>query len=180
MVHYTHCRERFGTGIYAVTKWSETHPNMSLESNGVDWARSLWKTPIWIRPHQVVHDKHCWELFCNGVCAVTIWSKTHLNMSLGSNGVDWTCSLWKILIWNKSHDVMHYWEPFHTHICAVLKWSKKHPNISQSLMDWIGRVRCDLFWFGFDRTMSCITSTIGSSFAPVFVLWRNGPNTTKY
>ena len=30
-------------------KHYETHTNMSLESNGVDWVRLLWKIPTWLR-----------------------------------------------------------------------------------------------------------------------------------
>ena len=34
----------FCTIVSIVTKWSETHPNMSFGYNGVDWMRSLLKT----------------------------------------------------------------------------------------------------------------------------------------
>jgi hypothetical protein len=41
-----HCREQFCTVVYAVTKWSKTHPNISLRFNGVDWTRLLRKILI--------------------------------------------------------------------------------------------------------------------------------------
>ena len=85
-------------------KHYEMHQNMTLGSNGVDWVRSLRKIPMWIHgtsfcinctssprfaPSLIISyetipnaPKHC---------------KTHQNMGLGSNGLDWVRSSQKIL-----------------------------------------------------------------------------------
>ena len=83
-------------------KHYETHQNMSLWSNGVDRVHSLRKIPMWIHgtnlciiaPVQpVLHRVSCSnEILPN----TTKHYETHTNMSLGSNGVDWVHSLWKI------------------------------------------------------------------------------------
>ena len=86
-------------------KHYETHQNMSLWSNGVDRVHSLRKIPMWIHgtnlciiaPVQpVLHRVSCRnEILPN----TTKHYETHTNMSLGSNGVDWVRSLWKIRKW---------------------------------------------------------------------------------
>ena len=85
-------------------KHYEMHQNMTLGSNDVDWVRSLRKIPMWIHgtsfcinctssprfaPSLIISyetipnaPKHC---------------KTHQNMGLGSNGLDWVRSSQKIL-----------------------------------------------------------------------------------
>ena len=80
----------------------ETHQNMSLGSNGVDWVRSLRK--ILIRLHgtnfcinapvqPILHRVSCSnETLPNA----PIYYETHQNMSLESNGVDQVRSLRKI------------------------------------------------------------------------------------
>ena len=84
-------------------KHNETYENMSLGSNGVDWVRSLRKIPSWLcgmnfcinctsSPYFASSFKQLWN---NPKCSQTL--TTHQNMSLGSNGADWVCSLWKIL-----------------------------------------------------------------------------------
>ena len=83
-------------------KHYETYENMSLGSNGVDWVCSLRKTPTWLRGMNfcinctslpVLHRVSCsYKKIINAPKHYA----THQNMSLGSNGVDWVCSLWKI------------------------------------------------------------------------------------
>ena len=75
------------------------HQNVSLMSNGVDWVRSLQKfrcdfmartfALVWPVLHRVS--------WCNQTApnAPKLY-KTHQNVSLGSNGLDRVCSLWKI------------------------------------------------------------------------------------
>ena len=85
-------------------KHYETHTNMSLGSNGVDWVRSLWKiqndfmaqTSILIAPVQPVLHRVSYsnETLPNA----PKYYETHLNMSLGSNRVDKVCSLRIILM----------------------------------------------------------------------------------
>ena len=84
-------------------KRKELHQNMSLGSNGVDRERSLWKIPT----------RHRGTNFCINCTSLARFApsfvqlqngskstqtrKTHQNMSLGSNGVDQECTLWKIV-----------------------------------------------------------------------------------
>ena len=85
-------------------KHYETHTNMNLGSNGVDWVHLLQK--FWcdfvarisalIAPVQpVLHRVYCsYEILPN----TPKHYETHTNMSLGSNGVDWVSSMQKILM----------------------------------------------------------------------------------
>ena len=64
----------------------------------------------------------------------------HRNISFGSNGVYWVCSLRKITIW------LHGMNKFH----AVTKRSQMHPNTTKCTetlvlgpMEWIRSVRCE-------------------------------------
>ena len=84
------------------SKHYATHQNMSLGSNGVDWVCSLRKTRrdfvartfALIAPlYPVLHRVSCsYKKIINAPKHYA----THQNMSLGSNGVDWVCSLRKI------------------------------------------------------------------------------------
>jgi hypothetical protein len=119
MVHdEEHC-DRFCTGVCVVSKWSDTHSNMSLESNGIDWTLPLRKTMNRIRLSDMVHYEQYRDLFCIGVCVVLKWSDTHPNMSLRSNGVHWMLPLRKRTNRIGSHD--RDW--FCTGVCAVSRWS---------------------------------------------------------
>ena len=87
-----------------VPKHYETHQNISLGSNGVDWVCSLWKIPMWLRgtnfwinctSSPVLHRVSCsYETIPNAPKHYA----THQNMRL-ENGVDWVCLLRKILTW---------------------------------------------------------------------------------
>jgi hypothetical protein len=77
---------------------------MSLGSNVVDWVRSMRKIPTWLRSmnlcikiapvEPILHRVSCsYETILNAAKHYEM----HQNMSLGSNGVDWVRSLWKIL-----------------------------------------------------------------------------------
>jgi hypothetical protein len=55
--------ERFRTGVCALRKCYETHLDMGLGSNVVDWTHSLCKIPIWTLPHYMVHQMHFWDQF---------------------------------------------------------------------------------------------------------------------
>ena len=85
-------------------KYYETHQNMSLGSNGVGRVHRCEKfqndfmaqTCSLIAPVQpVLHQVSCSnETWPNAPKHY----ETHTNLSLGSNGVDWVCSLRKILM----------------------------------------------------------------------------------
>ena len=86
-------------------KYYETHRNISLVSSGVDHVRSLRKitmcfvgrTFVSIALVQyVLHPLSCtYEMIPNA----PKYYELHQNISLGSNGVDWVCSLRKNLKW---------------------------------------------------------------------------------
>jgi hypothetical protein len=71
---------------------------MSLGSNGVNWVRSLRKILMRLRCTNLCIMAPVWPV-CTDVHAVTKWSKTLQNMSLGSNGVDRVRVLPKIPMW---------------------------------------------------------------------------------
>ena len=84
---------------------TRTHRNMSLGSKGVDQVRSLRNITMWLR------GTNFWINWTSSVCFKTSFMQlrndpnapkyyeTHQNNSLGSNGVDWVCSLRKIRTW---------------------------------------------------------------------------------
>jgi len=86
-------------------KYYETDRNISLGSNGVDWVRCCEKSrrdfvartfALIAQVHPVLHRVSCsYEKNPNAHKHY----ETHQNMSLGSNGVDWMCSLRKIPTW---------------------------------------------------------------------------------
>ena len=86
-------------------KHYETYQNMSLGSNGADKVCSLRKlqrnfvarTYVLIAPVQYVLK----QVLCGyrTIPNAPKYYKTHRNISLGSNGVHWVCSLQKILNW---------------------------------------------------------------------------------
>ena len=86
-------------------KHYETHQNKCIGCNGVDKVYSLQKkqcdfmaqTFVWIEPVQYVLQ----QVSCNykTIPNAPKYYETDRNISLGSNGVDWVHSLWKILSW---------------------------------------------------------------------------------
>ena len=86
-------------------KHYETHQNMSLGSNGVDWVHSLRKISTWLCGTNFCincSSSPCFapsfmQLRNDPKCAQTLWNTK--KMSLGSNGVDQVCSLQKIPTW---------------------------------------------------------------------------------
>ena len=83
-------------------KYYETHRNIGIGSNGVDWLFSLRKIPMWLRGtnfsnnclvHPILHRHSCsYETIPNA----PKYYETGRNISLGSNGVDGVCWLRKI------------------------------------------------------------------------------------
>ena len=94
----------YGT-IPNAPKYYETHRNISLGSNGVDWLFSLRKNTMWLHGtnfcnnalvHSVLHRHSCsYETIPNA----PKYFETDRNRSLGSNGEDWARSLRKIPMW---------------------------------------------------------------------------------
>ena len=94
----------YGT-IPNAPKYYETHRNISLGSNGVDWVRSLRKILKWLRGTNF--GINCTSSPRFAPSFMPLWNdpkctkhyETHQNMSLGSNGVFWVRSLRKIPTW---------------------------------------------------------------------------------
>ena len=94
----------YGT-IPNAPKYYETHRNISLGSNGVDWVHSLRKILKWLRGTNFCIN------WTNSVCFATSFMqlrndpnapkyyKMHWNIGIRSNGMDWLCSLRKIPTW---------------------------------------------------------------------------------
>ena len=86
-------------------KYYETHRNITLGSNGVDWVRSLRKNLRWLRGTNFCINCTSSPRFAPISCSYEMIPnapkhyETHQNMSLGSNGADWVRSLWKIPTW---------------------------------------------------------------------------------
>ena len=86
-------------------KHYQTHRNMSLGSNGVDWLRSLRKIPMRFSRYKLVHELYQFNPFCTEFRVLTKYCQIHTNTTRrtqtrvwGSNGVDWVHSLRKILM----------------------------------------------------------------------------------
>jgi len=86
-------------------KYYETHWNIGLGSNGVDWLHSLWKIPTWLRGtnfcNNCISSTHFVPSFCSyeTIPNASKHYETSQNMSLGSNGVDQVRLLRKITTW---------------------------------------------------------------------------------
>ena len=81
------------------------HPNTMKHTK-----RWVWAPMGWIRMfvaknynmtswHELLHLLHQFSMFCNKFHAVTKRSQMHRNIGIGSNGMDWLCSLRKIPTW---------------------------------------------------------------------------------
>ena len=87
------------------SKYYETHRNISLGSNGVDGVRSLWKITTRLRGTNFcincTSSVFLQQVSCSyGTIRNTPkYYKTHRNIGIGSNGVDWVRSLRKIPTW---------------------------------------------------------------------------------
>src|SRR6185436_2443636 len=84
-------------------KWKETHQNMSLDSNGVDWERLLRKFLTTHRGTNFCINGTSLAHFASSLCSSIMvpnapkWKETQENMSLGSNCVDRECRFREIL-----------------------------------------------------------------------------------
>jgi hypothetical protein len=78
---------------------------MSFGSNGVDWMRLLRKIRTWLRGTNFCinctssHHLHRGSCSYETITNPPKHNETYEDLSLGSNGVDWVHSLWKIPTW---------------------------------------------------------------------------------
>ena len=86
-------------------KYYETHWNISLGSNGVDWVHSLRKIRKWVRGTNFCINctssprfaPSFMQLWNDPKCTQTLWIAPRPEFR--ANGVDWVRSLWKIPTW---------------------------------------------------------------------------------
>jgi hypothetical protein len=180
----------YGT-IPNASKYNETHWNISLGSNGVDWVCSLRKIPPWLRctnfcinctssPRFAPSFK---QLRNNPKCTQTLWNtpKHDFRVQWG----DQVCSLWKITTWLHGTNFFLI-EPVRYVLQQVSCSYEMNPNASKyyetdrniSLgsngVDWV--LRKIPMWCG---TNFCINWTSSPRFAPSFMRLRNDPNCTQ-
>ena len=125
-------------------KHNETHQNMSLGSNGVDWVHSLRKIPTWYRGTNFCINCTSWPCFAPSFMQLrndpkyilTLWNSP--KMSLGSYGVDQVHSLRKITTWLRGTNfcinspvqyVLHQLSCTYETIPNAPKYYKLHRNI---------------------------------------------------
>jgi hypothetical protein len=145
---------------------------MSLGSNVVDLVHSLQENPTRLHCLNVCINSTGFALFCNKVRPVSKWCETPQNMSLGSNGMDWMRSLWKI--------PTHQFALFCTEVRAVMKRSEMLQNRS---LGSNGVDHVCLLWKILTRlgcANLCINCTSLAHCAPKFVSNRTIPNAPKH
>ena len=141
------------------SKHNATHPNMSLGSNGMDWVRSLWKIPTWLRrtnfcinctssPRfalsfmQLQNDPKCTQTLWNapkhefrvhwdGLCAFVV-------KKLQRDFVAWTFALIALV-----HPVSHRVSCSYATIPNAPKLYETHQNMNlgSNGMDWVRSLR---------------------------------------
>ena len=90
--------------IQNAPKHYETQQYLSLGSNWEGRVHSWWKIPKRLHGTNLCINCTCSTRLHRVSCSNEMLQyahkhyDTHTNMSLGSNGVDWVCSLWKILM----------------------------------------------------------------------------------
>ena len=109
---------------------------MSLGSNGSDRVLSSRKILIGLRGMNFCTSSFP---FCTEFCKATKQSQMHPNsskqtkhMSLGSNGVNWVCSLRKNSDGTSWHEVFHQFDPFYSKCCYATKQSQMHQIIQNT------------------------------------------------
>ena len=124
-------------------KHYETHTNMSLGSNGVDWVRSLRKIPSWLcgtnfrinwtsspcfasSLMRLRNDPKCTQTLCNAQKHDfrNQWSGLGAFVAKNSDGTSW-------------HELFHQFDPFYTKCCYATKQSQMHPNNMKHTKTWV-------------------------------------------
>ena len=174
-------------------KWYGRHQNMSLGSNGVDWVRSLRKVPTWLRGTYFCINctsSHCFAPSFMQLGNDNRWTQTQWNLwkyELGSNGVDWVCSLRKIPTWLRgtnfcinctSSPCLHRVWCSYKSIPNAPKHYATHKNMSlrSNGADWVRSLRKIPMWH--HGTNFCINCTSSPRFAPSFMQLWNHPKCT--
>jgi hypothetical protein len=223
--------------------------NISLGSNAVDWVRSLWKIPTWLRGSNFCiicsssprFVPSFMQLGNNAKCTQTLWNtpkhefrvqwggsgafvvkkiqcnfvawtfvliepvhyvlkqvscsygtslnapkyyETHRNISLGSNGVDWVCSLRKILKWLRGTNFCINCSSS-PRFAPSFKQLRNDPKCTQTLWNtakhewWIRCVRCEKNTMWLRGMNFCINWTSSLCFETSFMQLRNEPKCTQ-
>jgi len=113
---------------------------------------------------------------------------THRNNSLGSNGVDWVCSLQKIATWLRATNfcinctssvcfATSFKQLRNDPKCTKYYETDRNISLRSNGVDWVCSWRKIPTWLR--RTNFCINCTSSRSFAPSFMQLRNDPKCTQ-
>ena len=121
-------------------KHYETHQNMSLESNGVDRVRLLWKIPMWLC------GTNFWtSLAFFALSVVTqpnypkytqiVWNapKHEIRVEWGGSGV-FVSKNSETTSW---HELLHHFGLFCMEFCKATKQFQMHPNSTKHTKTWV-------------------------------------------
>ena len=127
-------------------KYYETDRNISLGSNGMDRVRWLLKITTRLRGMNFCINCTSSVFLQQVSCSYgTIrnapkYYKTHRNIGIGSNGVDWLHSLRKIPTWHRATNFCNNYTSsaqFAPSFMQLQKQSQMHPNIMKHTKTWV-------------------------------------------
>ena len=166
-------------------KWYETHQNISLESNGVDRVRSLWKIPTRLRGTNFCTSSEHFALSFtrqpNGrKCTKTVrntpkhefrfqWGGSVAFVAKNSDATSW-------------HELLHQFGLFRTEFCNATERCQMHKNSIKHYETW---VLGSLGWMGTFVAKNSDTTSWHEllhhfgRFAPSFVRQPNGTKFTQ-
>ena len=167
---------------------------MSLGSNGADWVRSLRKIRTWLHGTNILINCTSSHRFAPSFMQLrndNRWTQTQWHLwkyELGSNGVDWVCSLRKILTWLRSMNFCinctsspRYAPSFMNYemLTNAPKHYETHQNMSLGSngvdqMRLLGKITTWLHGTNF-----CINCSSSVCFAPSLMQLRNDSKTTQ-
>jgi len=107
-----------------------THQNMSLGSNGVDWVRSLWKIPMWLRGTNFCFN--CTSSLCfassfmclrnNPKCTQTLYNAPKHEFRVQWSGLGaFVAKNPNVTSWHELFNELHQFTPFCPEFHAVTK-----------------------------------------------------------
>ena len=133
------------------SKHYETHQNMSLGSNGVDWVRSLQNIQTWHRGTNICIN------WTSSVCFATSFMQlrndpkcTQILQNAPKHSMGWIgtvcCGKSRRDFMVRTFALIALVHPVCTEFHAVTKWSQMHPNTMKHTKTWVygpmGWIRC--------------------------------------
>ena len=134
ILHWVYCRNKT---IPNAPKRYEMQQKMSLGSNGVDWMRSLWKHPTWLRGTNFcinctssAHFASSLKQQRNGYkCTQTLRSATKHEFRVQLGGlVAFFAKTSDATLWHELLHYLHQFSPFCTEFTVVIKHTQMHQN----------------------------------------------------